>query len=217
VVKAVESDTSELYGPEHRRFQDAHRVRKRADRLEEMAHSVFEQREKDFIESTSMLFLSTVDALGQPTVSYKGGAPGFVRVTGPGSLTFPLYDGNGMFLSLGNIASTARVGLLFIDFDTPRRLRVHGEAAICTDPALIASYPGALSIVTVSATHIFINCGRYIHSGGDLSRHVPDAEGKQPFPSWKRLDFFSDTLSDDEAAEVAQAGGTISVDQYRGE
>lgn len=192
-------------------------MRKRADRLKEMAHTIFEQREIDFIASAAMLFLSTVDTLGRPTVSYKGGAPGFVSVTGPGSLAFPLYDGNGMFLSLGNIAATAHVGMLFIDFENPRRLRVQGEAAICTDRALIEAYPGAVSVVTVAATHIFINCGRYIHGSTSLSRHVPNAKGEQPFPSWKRLDFLSDTLTDDETVEVAKAGGSISVDQYCGE
>jgi hypothetical protein len=57
-----------------------------------------------------------VDEWGRPTVSYKGGPSGLVRIDGPSDLVFPVYDGNGMFLSLGNIASTAQVGLLFIDF-----------------------------------------------------------------------------------------------------
>ena len=69
-----------------------------------------------------LFFLSTVDERGRPTVSYKGGAPGFVRVSAPNELLFPVYDGNGMFLSLGNIASTAQVGLLFISFEPARRL-----------------------------------------------------------------------------------------------
>jgi predicted pyridoxine 5'-phosphate oxidase superfamily flavin-nucleotide-binding protein len=33
-----------------------------------------------FIESRDFFFLSTVSASGEPTVSYKGGAPGLVKV-----------------------------------------------------------------------------------------------------------------------------------------
>jgi uncharacterized protein YecE (DUF72 family) len=70
-----------------------------------------------------------VDGSGQPTCSYRGGDPGFVKVVEPGTIAFPSYDGNGMFLSMGNIRATAKVGLLFIDFETPHRLRVQGLLA----------------------------------------------------------------------------------------
>lgn len=176
--------TSAFYGDTHRQLQDEHGTRPLADRLEEHAHDVFEPSERDFVESLAMFFLSTVDGAGQPTVSYKGGAPGFVRVTGPGELAFPDYDGNGMFLSLGNITETARVGMLFIDFENPRRLRVHGIAKRIKDADFLDLYPGADCVVRVAASHIFINCGRYIHrrAGVDISPHVPDREGCQPFP-----------------------------------
>ncbi|MDP7669745.1 MAG: pyridoxamine 5'-phosphate oxidase family protein, partial [Alphaproteobacteria bacterium] len=60
-----------------------------------------------FIEGRDMFFLSTVDEEGRPTVSYKGGDPGFVKVVNKNTIAFPDYDGNGMFYSLGNIASSA--------------------------------------------------------------------------------------------------------------
>ena len=210
---------SDLYGPVHRRLQEEHGTRRLADRLEEIAHSAFEPRERDFIQAASMFFLSTVDEHGRPTVSYKGGPPGFVRVTGPGELVFPSYDGNGMFLSLGNIAASAEVGLLFINFERPHRLRVQGRAEVLDDPDLLRDHPGAGRLVRVTATQIFVNCGRYIHksAGSVLSPHVPDADGRQPFPAWKRLDLFEGALPDTDAQRVDELGGTMPLEEYRGE
>lgn len=76
-----------------------------------------------------MFFLATADAQGRPSCSYKGGEPGFVRVLDEQTLAFPRYDGNGMFLSLGNALENPHVGLLFIDFVRARRLRFNGEAS----------------------------------------------------------------------------------------
>lgn len=208
---------SELYDEAHRSFQDQHDSRRLADRLESLAHSEFEPNDRAFIESLAMFFLATVDARGRPTVSYKGGAPGFVRVVGPSELVFPVYDGNGMFLSLGNIAGRAHVGMLFIDFQSPRRLRVQGMARI--EDGAATHFPGAQHLVRVTAEQIFVNCGRYIHKldSHALSPHVPDAEGHQPFPAWKRLDLIADSLCEQDQSRVSQAGGRIGLDAYRGE
>lgn len=210
---------SAFYGPTHRALQTVHDTRRMADRLEELAHREFEPTEKDFIESVSMFFLSTVDDRGRPTVSYKGGAPGFVRIVGPSELVFPSYDGNGMFLSLGNIEAHADVGLLFINFEHPHRLRVQGMARVLRDDSLFGEFPGAKLIVRVAVEQIFVNCGRYIHKmqGRTLSPHVPDVEGHQPFPTWKRLDLFAGSRSDLDERRVAAAGGELQLEEYPGE
>jgi hypothetical protein len=214
----VDADMSELYGDAHRAFQDQHDTRRLADRLESLAHAQFDPGEQAFIESAPFFFLSSVDERGRPTVSYKGGAPGFVRVVEPGALIFPAFDGNGMFLTLGNIATTAQVGLLFISFETPRRLRVQGKARVLPNEGP-HHVPGAMYLVRIEADQIFVNCGRYIHKleSASLSRHVPDAGGRQPFPAWKRIDILAETLNDSDKAKVAQAGGPIAHELYRGE
>jgi hypothetical protein len=210
---------SELYDEAHRSFQDQHESRRLADRLASLAHTEFEPNDRSFIESVAMFFLATVDARGRPTVSYKGGAPGFVRVVAPSELVFPVYDGNGMFLSLGNIAGRAHVGLLFIDFQSPRRLRVQGAASIVPSDGTSAAFPGAQHLVRVTAEQIFVNCGRYVHKVDSqmLSPHVPDPSGHQPFPAWKRLDVIADSLCESDQERVIQAGGRIPLDAYRGE
>jgi uncharacterized protein len=210
---------SELYSDAHRSFQDGRGTRDLADRLESLAHTEFDPNDRAFIEAATMFFLATADEKGRPTVSYKGGAPGFVRITGANEMVFPVYDGNGMFLSLGNIASSANVGMLFIDFESPRRLRVQGRARVATSDELLGESPGAQYFVRVTVDQLFVNCGRYIHSMHSrmLSPHVPDENGRQPFPAWKRIDILAETLPDKDKRAVARAGGTIPVEAYRGE
>jgi hypothetical protein len=209
---------SDLYGKAHRGFQDLHDTRRLADRLESLAHREFDANDRAFIESRGFFFLSTVDECGRPTVSYKGGPSGFVRIEGLSELVFPIYDGNGMFLSLGNIHSNSQVGLLFIDFESPRRLRVQGVARV-TDNDGPQRTPGALYLVRITATQIFVNCGRYIHKLAQqkLSPHVPNEKGEQPFPAWKRLDVIADSLCDKDQSKVAASGGPISIADYKGE
>jgi len=209
---------SELYSETHRAFQDLHETRRLADRLEAMAHSELDPNDRAFIESACFFFLSTVDEKGRPTVSYKGGPPGFVRLTAPAELVFPVYDGNGMFLSLGNIAATAQVGLLFINFESPRRLRLQGTAQVIPNEGTWHC-PGAAHLVHIKVSQAFVNCGRYIHNfeSRGLSPHIPDETGRQPFPAWKRIDVIADALSDRDQKHVAAAGGTIALADYRGE
>src|SRR2546429_7370251 len=136
--------------------------------------------DRAFIERMDMFFLASADAEGRPQCSYKGGAPGFVRVLDEHTLQFPNYDGNGMFLSMGNVAVNPNVGMLFIDFVSarPARLRVGGIASIEDGDG---SYPGAQFVVRVAVTEVFPNCPRYIHRMAlvERSRFVPQ-HGIQP-------------------------------------
>jgi predicted pyridoxine 5'-phosphate oxidase superfamily flavin-nucleotide-binding protein len=163
-----------------------------------------------------MFFLATVDDRGQPTCSYKGGDPGFVRVLDPGTLAFPIYDGNGMFLSLGNLAATAKVGMLFIDFETPHRLRVQGVASVDRKDHLLEQFTGADAIVRVAVSQIFVNCSRYVHRYQRVagSRYVPRAGCDVPFAEWKRIDLVQEALPPRDAGRTDQAGGTITVEEY---
>lgn len=127
-------DPSRIYLAEHRRMQNALGRRNLADRQEALiVHDTFTADDVDFISSRDMFFLSTVNSKNEPTVSYKGGPMGFIRVK-DNELVFPNYDGNGMYLSVGNLVSNSKVGLLFIDFETPRRLRAQGLARMDDGP-----------------------------------------------------------------------------------
>ena len=172
-----------------RALQDRFDTRRLADRLDErLARSAFSVEDRAFIESRSFFFLATADAQGRPDCSYKGGDPGFVRVTAADELAFPSYDGNGMFRSLGNVLVHAPVALLFIDFERPSRLRVNGLASIADDDPLLREFVGAQLVVRVRAERIFPNCPRYIHRMAlvERSSYVPRAGVATPVPEWKR-------------------------------
>jgi predicted pyridoxine 5'-phosphate oxidase superfamily flavin-nucleotide-binding protein len=183
-----------MYTDGPRELQDRFDSRRLADRLQERFADGGLLSHKTFIEAQRLFFLATADAEGRPQCSYKGGDPGFVRVLSDTELCFPSYDGNGMFLSAGNLLENPHVGLLFIDFSSPRRLRVSGTAAI--DETLAGEFPGALFAVRVTATDVFPNCARYVHRMElvDRSPYVPDAEGEAPEPEWKRSEWARDVL-----------------------
>ena len=188
---------SKLYHDGSRQLQDRFDTRRLADRMEEViVHDVFTDAERAFIESRAMFFLATADAQGRPDCSYKGGRPGFVRVVGPGTLAFPSYDGNGMFKSLGNILVNPHVGLLFVDFENPRRLRVNGRASVHEDDPLLAELVGAQLIVRVQVEAAFPNCPRYIHRMQvvEESSYAPCEGHTPPIPEWKTRPMFREVL-----------------------
>ncbi|XSG83429.1 MAG: pyridoxamine 5'-phosphate oxidase family protein [Methyloligella sp. ZOD6] len=206
-----------LFGQSHRELQDSFESRDLADRIEEIAlKSEFDDMTRGFVESRDMFFLATTDHQGRPTCSYKGGDSGFVRVTGPSTLIFPSYNGNGMYLSMGNIAETKQVGMLFIDFETPNRLRIQGEAELSDDPVLLAGYDEAELVVRVNVTEIWPNCPRYVHryTKAETSRYVPRKACETPVAEWKRVDTVQDVIGENERHKVEKAGGTITQEEW---
>ena len=207
---------SRLFGEQHRELQDAFGTRQLADRIEEIACvTEFSDEAKAFIEAPDMFFLATTDHNGRPTVSYKGGDAGFVKIIDAKTLVFPNYDGNGMYMSMGNAALNHEVGLLFISFEKPHRIRVQGKATITRDDALLAQCPGADMLVRVTLSEMWQNCPRYIHRYQKLetSRYVPNAECETPIAGWKQIDIVQDVISDAEKKK-AQEAGIIEADAW---
>ncbi len=198
----------DLYGEQHRAMQDTFGTRKLADRLAYRRSAALTDDDRSFIAGLDMFFLSTVDHQGRPTVSYKGGDPGFVQTPDPTTLLFPSYDGNGMFLSLGNVTVNPNVGLLFISFEKPNRLRVQGRAELSKDPAELRLFPEADTVVRVHITHAFTNCPRYVHryEPVERSRYVPRDGVETPIAEWKRISGIVDALPPVDAARVAHIG-----------
>jgi uncharacterized protein len=188
------------YSQSSRQLQDAFDTRRLADRLDErfLQRGLIDEGDKAFIERLDMFFLATADAEGRPQCSYKGGDPGLVKVVDAQTVAFPNYDGNGMYLSMGNVVENPNVGLLFIDFagNPPRRLRLNGTASIDEDDPLLAEWERAQFIVRVRATEVFPNCPRYIHRMQLLERSefVPRENCEPPVPAWKRSEWARDVL-----------------------
>ena len=177
----------------HRELQDRFDGRRLADALEKRKRMErFIDEDIHFIEQSEFFFLAT--AHGESVdCSFKGGPPGFVRVTGPQSLQWQDYDGNSMYRSLGNILKSPRVGILFIQFgEKPKRLRVNGRCTFIEDDTKSKNK----LIVEVEADEIFPNCPRYIPdlSTNTPSRYLPDESGAGAKPAWKSRDDFKELL-----------------------
>ena len=197
-----------FYDEHHRALQDHFDSRALADTLQAITvQPELDDDTADFLAGREFFFLTTVRADGFPTVSHKGGPAGFVKVLDPTTVAFPSYDGNGMFLSMGNITATAKVGLLFIDFEAPHRVRLHGEATVSA---------GAELIVRVAITEHFVNCPRYIvkHTRVAPSAYIPDDNGDAPIATWKKIDGMSAVLPPADAERVNAERAQISIDEY---
>jgi predicted pyridoxine 5'-phosphate oxidase superfamily flavin-nucleotide-binding protein len=204
------------YHDGQRALQDRFDTRRLADRLAESTSDVISDRFKRFIERRDMFFIATADVDGWPEASYKGGDPGFVRVLDDHTLAFPVYNGNGMFLTTGNLGVNPKVGLLFIDWATGTRLRLSGHATVDPADPLIETYPGALFVVRVRAREVFANCRRYVHRQELVARSpfVPTADGDAPVPDWKLDPWFDGTLAADDPARDPSKPSAPSIPEF---
>ena len=200
------TNLADQYHAGAREWQDKFGTRDLADKQVDLIyHQKVTEEERAFIESRDMFFIATADGEGNPTCSFKGGPPGFVKVVGDHTIAFPDYDGNGMFLSVGNMSVNKEVGILFIDFENPRRLRLHGVASVHENDELLNDFDGAQLVVRVEIKNMFINCPRYIHSytKAEESKFTPKPGQEDPIPDWKRLDEVQDVLPERDKIRLA--------------
>lgn len=190
------------YSDRARALQARFGAERLADAVAGLAHPRLTEGDRAVLARADLFFLATVDGQGRPTCSYKGGDPGFVRVLDARTLAFPSYDGNGMYRSLGNVLANPQVGLLFIDFESPRRLRVNGRASVAEDDPLRAQFVGAQLVVRVTAAAIFPNCPRYLHRMEMVERspYAPCEGQVPPVPNWKKRPEFNAVLPPDDPA-----------------
>lgn len=185
------------FSPDQRALQDRFDTRRLADRIDDLlVAEEISDSDAAFLGRLDMFFLATADAQGRATCSYKGGAPGFVRVLDPRTIAFPSYDGNGMYLSAGNLLANPEVGLLFLDLTQGHRMRIDGTASVDFDDPLLADYPEAQFVVRVRTRAVYPNCPRYIHrfEPAERSPFVPEVERPTPVPEWKTMDWSADVL-----------------------
>jgi predicted pyridoxine 5'-phosphate oxidase superfamily flavin-nucleotide-binding protein len=192
------------HGQGARDIQDRFDTRRLADAITRTTvHATLTDGDRAFIERMDMFFIATQGANGNLDCSYKGGEPGFVRVIDEHTIAFPIYDGNGQYMTGGNILETGKVGLLFIDFQNQWRMRLNGTATIDFDDPLKSEWPEAQFVVRVTAEEVFPNCPRYIHKMELVERSVfvPKASCETPDPDWK--DYFEDALPEAQKARRA--------------
>jgi predicted pyridoxine 5'-phosphate oxidase superfamily flavin-nucleotide-binding protein len=196
-----------IYHEKQRALQDAFDTRRLADVIESNnLHDTLNPLDEAFIASKDFFFLATSDQSGKPSCSFKAGPAGFVKIFDERTLAFPCYDGNGMYLSMGNLLANPKVGMLFLDFEKPNRLRISGEASITESDPLLAGYAEAQFVVRVAVSEIFLNCPRYIPKFKRVadSPFVPVAGRQTPFPNWKQINFVRETLPERDRQRAMQ-------------
>lgn len=207
---------SDFFTATQRKLQHEFSSTALADRIVEAAvDNTLSDQHVEFIQTRNMFYLATIDETGFPSCSYKGGSVGFVRVLNANTIIFPDYNGNGMFMSMGNIEAQAKVGLLFVDYEHPQRLRLRGAARCLRDRSMLDSYPGANLVVEVTIEHAWVNCPRYVHRMQPLetSPYLPKKDGTATLALWKRIDLMQDVISEAERAQ-AQAMGVLTIEEY---
>jgi predicted pyridoxine 5'-phosphate oxidase superfamily flavin-nucleotide-binding protein len=204
-----EPGATDWFEPGSRTLQGRFGTRDLADRItDKFLKDRLDANDRAFVERADMMFVATADGEGRPTCSHKGGDPGFVTVIDGATIAFPSYDGNGMYLSWGNVLANPEVGLLFIDLERGHRLRIHGTATIDGTDELLASYPGAQFIVRVAIRDVFPNCPRYIHRYRlvERSTYVPSAGHEPPVPDWKKEAWAADVLPTQDPPQLSTQG-----------
>ena len=87
-------------------------------------------------------------------------------------------------------------------------MRVHGRGRVSIEPADVERYVGAHAVLVVDVGRVFPNCGRYIHTGGTISKFVPRADHQPPIPDWKRLDVLRPFLPERDQQALEREDGT---------
>jgi predicted pyridoxine 5'-phosphate oxidase superfamily flavin-nucleotide-binding protein len=183
-----------------RSLQDRFDGRRVADALaaRRVRHDFWDD-DRLMIEQASCFFIAT--SFGEfVDCSMRSGAPGFVRIVGPGTLEFPEYDGNSMYRTLGNISRNPNVGLLFVKFDGKSyRVRINGRAVILDDADALARHHAAKLVIRVQC-ELFSNCPRAVHDipNDRLSVYVPSPGHEPPAPEWKSRDYLRDILPEND-------------------
>jgi len=119
-----------------------------------------------FVESLPFFFIATANLLGECDCSFRGRefdesgrAYALVKVLDAKTLLFPDYSGNNFFNSLGNILQSGQIGMLFIDFESQRRVRINGRASIIEDRQAYAElWPLAQRYIQVTVEQAYGNC-----------------------------------------------------------
>jgi len=123
-----------------------------------------------FVEAAPFCLLATANAAGRCDVSPRGGPAGFVRVLDEHRLALPDLSGNNLLDSLENILANPHVGLLFVLPGRDETLRLEGEAALTTDPEVLASWDGELRrpklAIGVEVGEAFVHCAKSFRRAG---------------------------------------------------
>jgi uncharacterized protein len=155
-----------------------------------------------FITLSPFVVIASADVDGAMDASPRGGAPGFVKAQGDGTLLMPDSPGNNRLDTLENIVQTGRIGLLFLLPGVDESLRVNGRAVLSTADADLALCSDAKRrpklVIRVTVEAVYLHCAKALMRS-DLwnpARHI----NRQALPSLGEM--LKDQIGGDMPAET---------------
>jgi uncharacterized protein len=155
-----------------------------------------------FVTLSPFVVIASAGAGGALDASPRGGAPGFVKAQGNGTLLIPDSPGNNRLDTLENIIQTGHIGLLFLLPGVDESLRVNGRAVLSTADADLAPCSDARRrpklVIRVTVEAAYLHCAKALMRS-DLwnpARHID----RQTLPSLGEM--LKDQLGGDMPAET---------------
>lgn len=145
-------------------FQEFAGSRRAYARQEGPAEDVMGPREREFIQEIDGFYIASVGQTGWPYVQFRGGSPGFLKVTDDRTLAFFDLAGNKQYITTGNVAACDKVFLFLMDYAAGRRLKIWGRARLASVQALLGEQPPARAerVMLIRVEAFDWNCSQHI-------------------------------------------------------
>lgn len=88
------------------------------------------EAEAVYIADRDSFYMATVGENGFPYIQFRGGPKGFLKVLDEKRLGFIDFQGNMQYISIGNLQTNNKVGLILLDYPSKTRLKIFAEAQI---------------------------------------------------------------------------------------
>ena len=88
------------------------------------------EAEAVYIADRDSFYMATVGENGFPYIQFRGGPKGFLKVLDEKRLGFIDFRGNMQYISIGNLQTNNKVGLILLDYPSKTRLKIFAEAQI---------------------------------------------------------------------------------------
>jgi uncharacterized protein len=121
-------------------------------------------RDRQWIENSPFVVISTSDAAGNCDASPKGDPPGFVKVLDDTTIAIPERPGNRRADGYLNILSNPHIGLIFLIPGRRETLRINGRARLIRDAPyfdeMIVKGHRPILALEVAIDTIFFHCAK---------------------------------------------------------
>lgn len=90
------------------------------------------QQEIDFIQARDSFYMATIGENGWPYVQHRGGIKGFVHILDKTTVAYADFQGNGQYISTGNLHGSNKTSIIMVNYPARQRLKIWAETKIIT-------------------------------------------------------------------------------------